>query len=134
MKNLFTFFFFSLALTFASCDKGESAKPAGFGGGFTGDAKFVFESVWQYASTEGNHLVIDNESEFLNTNTGEIHAFTVETVTPVVGTDAGEGGGASFKGGDYEITIVRYLAGMEGQMRVRCFVDDAEVMSRWLYQ
>lgn len=120
-----------LAILFlASCQKDNDTKPSGTNG-LTGTAKTVNEIVWGKEAPAGsNHLVIDETSEFLNTETGEIVSFKVETASAFTSTNEDEGSGVSYSGGVNKITIVESELNAN-QLRVRCFIGEKEVMGRW---
>jgi hypothetical protein len=129
--KIFSVLFATLLL--ASCSKDNDTKPSG-ANNLTGIAKEVNDIVWGNPSPSGsNHLVIDKTSEFLNTNTGEVHSFGVENSKAFTSTNEGEGSGVSYTGEGHEIRVVK-LTLNPAQLVVRCFVGGKEVMSRgWAY-
>lgn len=121
-----------LAVLFlTACSKDKDEPTSKLGSDLTGTAKEVFDIVWQKEAQPvgGNHLVIDETCEFLNTETGAIITFTVDKVEPHSSDFEGEGDGVSFKGGGDEITIVK--TDDATLMRVRCYLNGKDVMGRW---
>lgn len=118
-----------VALLLASCSKENDTKPSGTNN-LTGTAKEVNDVVWGNAAPSGNHLVIDETSEFLNTSTGEIHSFKVETTKALASSSEENSGGVSYSDGVYEIKVYKSTLNA-AQLRVYCYVSGVEVMGRW---
>ena len=114
----------------SSCKKEDAPK---LGDDLTGTAKEVFDIAWQNPTLPDtlNHLVIDETSEFLNSETGAIETFVVETVSPYSSENANEGDGVSFNGENKSIKIAKYEA-QSNTLIIWCFIGDKPVMGRWL--
>lgn len=116
----------------SSCKKEDAPK---LGDDLTGTAKEVFDIAWQNPTLPDtlNHLVIDETSEFLNSETGAIETFVVETVSPYSSPSElqYEGDGVSFNGDGKSIKVVKSKIGTNSLV-VRCFIGGREIMSRGL--
>ena len=116
----------------SSCKKEDAPK---LGDDLTGTAKEVFDIAWKTPTLPDtlNHLVIDEKSEFLNSETGAIETFVVETVSPYSAPTEleNEGDGVSFNGDGKSIKVVKSKINANSLV-VRCFIGGKEIMSRGL--